>query len=669
METNPVQARRGGRTIASRLVLLVVPPLLAIVLFAGILGQSALERTRSAHTTAELVQLGAAASDLIHQLQSERGATGGFLSTSGRQLRDDLPGHRQATDAALEAYRARQRNSDPRRLETVEPTLRALEQQLGGLQDIRRRADQLDLSVGDSAKYYTQAIETLASLISSATRFNSDTVVSQRTIALEALIRAKEAGGLERALTTQAFAADWVTPDQYRRIIEHIFRQQAFLELFRSVGGSEGALELNRIESSGERQEVQRLRQLMRERQSYGEFGVAAGDWFAISSRYLNLLYALERRVAEEIQTLTQDQLADSTRALALTLALSSLSIVLTLASSVWIGRRISGPLARLVDAAEQITAGDDFTRRVPQHGVAEAVRTAQAFNLLIDKFALILKQTRTSSEGVSHAAQAMSGSNAQLSRRTGEQADAAATVASAVLQASDGISQTAGQADHSAALVDAASGETRSALTLMRSMVEQVGAIAQRVRTSQSDVESLASSSQQIGGIVSAIREIADQTNLLALNAAIEAARAGEQGRGFAVVADEVRKLAERTASATREISTLIDAIQAQVGITVNSMQAANAGVSDSLSLVSQTEEALRRIGNTSEQVSERVQGIAQSIREQDVAIRHAATKVEHIAAMTDENRRSAHASATTAEELGALALELAGLVQRFRV
>jgi methyl-accepting chemotaxis protein len=205
--------------------------------------------------------------------------------------------------------------------------------------------------------------------------------------------------------------------------------------------------------------------------------------------------------------------------------------------------------------------------------------------------------------------------------------------------------------------------------LTIMAGTVKNVNGIAEVIRESGASVAQLDESSKKIGGIIQVIKEVADQTNLLALNAAIEAARAGEQGRGFAVVADEVRKLAERTSKATGEIATLIGDIQGHIGGTVTGMQQANAQVAESLDLVGKTETALRSIGDDSREVANNVQSIADAIREQDTAIHQVAANIEKIAHMAEENSSATASSNDTAVQLDRLSGALKESVSRFRV
>jgi len=659
---------RPSSSIASRLGLIVALPLIVIIVLAVMLGQSALERSRSAETTAQLSGLSAAVSELVHRLQIERGSTAGFISSSGSQMRDVLPGFQRDTDTALAQFRSRHQQTITADTPTAQKQVADVESQLAQLADIRRQAQQLSIAIGESTRYYTATIDSLIQLAAGAAHYNSDPLIGQRSTALEALIRAKEAAGQERALATAAFSADWVTPEQHRTISERINRQRAFLELFGSVAGSDARAALAQIEASPELEAVKRMRNVMTERMAYGEFGIKGADWFATSTAYIDRLYALERQVNGEIAKLAGELVDSSTRTLYITIGLSVLAIGATLVVSALLGRSISRPLSQAVRIAEQVSSEKDFTRSIPVEGVTEVQRTAQAFNNLIGTFRHILSEARTSSEGVSSAAASISASSTQLSRSADIQAESAATVAAAATEVSSSVSETATRAATAAELVDKASADTHSALDIMQEMVGRVEQAASQVTASQADVQSLAASSKQIGGIVGVIREIAEQTNLLALNAAIEAARAGEQGRGFAVVADEVRKLAERTASSTREISTLIHEIQQHVDSTVDSMQAAGVNVSGSLELVSRTEAALRSIGDSSERVAQSVQGMAHTIREQDIAIQQVASNAERIAAMTEENSGAARTSSDTAEELARVASALSSLVGRFR-
>ena len=193
-----------------------------------------------------------------------------------------------------------------------------------------------------------------------------------------------------------------------------------------------------------------------------------------------------------------------------------------------------------------------------------------------------------------------------------------------------------------------------------MELSIVATGKVATTVQASSKTISDLGESIQRIGAIANAIKDIAEQTNLLALNAAIEAARAGEQGRGFAVVADEVRKLAERTATSTKDIASTIADINAISGAAVKSMQDAVSEVEGGITLIRKNGEGLKQIMSATQQVSERVNHIATASREQSVAGESVAQSLERITGLVDSNTHSAQDAKASAEELAKSADEL---------
>ena len=192
---------------------------------------------------------------------------------------------------------------------------------------------------------------------------------------------------------------------------------------------------------------------------------------------------------------------------------------------------------------------------------------------------------------------------------------------------------------------------------------------ISVRVREAAGTVESLGARSDQIGAIVGTIEDIADQTNLLALNAAIEAARAGEQGRGFAVVADEVRALAERTTKATKEIGGMIRAIQEETAGAVNSMEHGVTEVEKGMEASRKSGIALEQIVDAINEVTMQVHQIATAAEEQTAVTGEISTNIHQITDVVHDTARGAHETAAAAAQLSGLAQSLKALVGRFRL
>jgi methyl-accepting chemotaxis protein len=326
-------------------------------------------------------------------------------------------------------------------------------------------------------------------------------------------------------------------------------------------------------------------------------------------------------------------------------------------------------PLGLMQKTISDVEKNSDFTRQINLGSSDELGSTARAFDQLMRRLREIIQQIRNSVEGIADASQTLTRSTNKVTEGSIQQMEASTTAASSIEQISVTMGEVASHARESENLSDVSRQETREALTITRQSMEGMHRTAQSIKASGENVERLSKSSEQINGIITVIKEIADQTNLLALNAAIEAARAGEQGRGFAVVADEVRKLAERTARSTGEIGDLISAIQAEIDQTVDTMKSADQEVSTSVEIAGRASEALEKIGERGDKINERMKEISNAVHESDIAIQEIARQAEKIAQMTEGNSTAAGESGNTAGHLDELASKLRQAVESYRI
>ena len=298
-----------------------------------------------------------------------------------------------------------------------------------------------------------------------------------------------------------------------------------------------------------------------------------------------------------------------------------------------------------------------------------EADVLARALGMMVEKLRALLGEITQAGTRLGVAAGKLQDAAQGTMDSAGQQSQSASGIAASVEQLSVSISHVADSARDASAY----SGEARQSAAQGREVVSEtmheLERIAGDIHASAQQIESLGERSKQIAGVVGVIREIAEQTNLLALNAAIEAARAGEQGRGFAVVADEVRKLAERTAQSTGEIEQTIATIIDETALAVERMQTVRGEMNQGVGLARATGDALTKIDTQAERTRVTVSTIAEGTQEQSAASQEIARLIERIAQAAEENAATAGGNASEAESLQRLADELQGMLARFRL
>lgn len=656
-------------SIIQKLALIVTIPLATLSILAGVLIYQAASNYQNSIQTHQLMRVEINAGNLIHTLQIERGATAGFLKSKGAKFSDTLPNIHKQVDQSLKTFQETISHSDLKSFPSLSASLTKAQQQLNKISDFRQRTSQLTLPVAEEISYYSGTIAHLIHSISVGVEFNRSASSSQQMIAYLSLVRTKESAGQERALITAAFAADKITPSQFRAILTRFNHQDAYLNDFSSIASNDEKIALQAMLNGRATRAVLHYRNILIDKSTVGGFASEPTEWFKTITKKIDELYKIEILASNHIKANSSTQLENSRTELIAVLVGGILAISLTILASLRIAKSISGPLNKMVNFTEKSISENDFTGKAPELGTIEVIRTAKALNLLLDKFRTIIQDAKQSSSQITATAHSLTLSSKKAQENAIIQSSAAESVAAAVEQSSVSLSETATNARNAAELVIEARQSSAQASEIMKKTVDEMNGVAILIKASGDSVHHLDDSSQKIGHIVQVIKEIADQTNLLALNAAIEAARAGEQGRGFAVVADEVRKLAERTGLATGEIAGLIKAIQDNIGGTAISMQQANKQAASSRELVNDSALALKKIDDLDLQVSDNVQGISNALAEQDIAVRQIALNIEQISQVTESNTTTAATNNRTASELDELASQLKNSVSIFKV
>jgi methyl-accepting chemotaxis protein len=331
--------------------------------------------------------------------------------------------------------------------------------------------------------------------------------------------------------------------------------------------------------------------------------------------------------------------------------------------------RSIGGALNEVQSTVSSIQSNLDFTRRISVKGRDELGVTASALNRLLDTVQDNLKSIAYSAEAVAGSSRRMASVSDQVAHAANSQSEAASSMAASVEEMTVSISHVGDRAGEANTLSVESGHLAKDGERVIAKTVDDINQIALSVGSASAKISELGAQTERISAVVGVIRDVADQTNLLALNAAIEAARAGEQGRGFAVVADEVRKLAERTAQSTREISAIVDAVRNGAQAAIEGMRQAVDQVGAGVERAQDASSAIRKIGEANSEAVGMVGEITDAIREQSTTSTSIAQQIERIAQMAEESSVSASESAATARELDAQAESMQRIVTAYRL
>jgi methyl-accepting chemotaxis protein len=359
---------------------------------------------------------------------------------------------------------------------------------------------------------------------------------------------------------------------------------------------------------------------------------------------------------------------ASAKRATWINVAISLLIVALCAVIGTVLTRLIAPRIAMASTALQQFAA-KDLTVQVNESGTDEIGQLNSALNQTLASVREVVKS-------VSQGAKTLSSATTEMSARSVESAGNANTQSSKTNQiaaAAQEMTATIGEISHNAE--SAANASRMSAETadqggaVMHAAAATMERIAAATGTVSEKMTSLAHRSEEIGKVVSVIQEISEQTNLLALNAAIEAARAGEHGRGFAVVAGEVRRLAERTKSATEEIAGTIRSIQEETRTTLQVMQDSRSAVETGISETARAQQSLEAIIESSKQVEQQIELIATAATEQTAASGEISESAGQISQLATENCHGAEEAVEALKNLALLANDLDGMIGQFRL
>ncbi|MFG0248199.1 MAG: methyl-accepting chemotaxis protein [Phycisphaeraceae bacterium JB051] len=657
--------------IRTKLIILVIMPLTALFVQGGIEWLNSFKQMQKAVLLTQTSQIATHISNLVHELQIERGRTAGYLASQGKQFQNELNNQKLRTDEklatldqALEAYPLQKTTKH------VQERLQLAVEHVHGIAAVRNQIQTLNIDTPKALAFYTNLNEQMLAVVESMEELSTSPMITTHWAANVYLQKTKEKSGIERALLSNAFTIDAFTPVIYEKFIGNLAQQKAYMNEFNTLCTDQMKQIYQVAASDPAFDKVDNYRDLAMKKAKDGQFGVKAADWFDTISIKIQKLKEAEDKITQIIgQEIDQSYNAASKHLL----MIKSLCLgfgILTMLIGIWSYRSINGPIQAMTHQMQDIAQGQgDLTQRVKISRRDELGVMAGYFNLFVEKIQSTVRHVAESTADVAAAATEIAATSEQMAVNLQQQKTQNAQVASAVEELSASVMEIASRTTH---LSDHANSSGQTAMQgnqVVENTVVHIKQISEIVNQASAQIQELGERSKSISVVINVINDIAEQTNLLALNAAIEAARAGQHGRGFAVVADEVRKLAERTTSATDEVTQLITAIQKQTLTTIEHMDKGTGLVSDGVSAAQSAGKALNNIVNDTQEVDTLVGTIAAATEQQSSATQEISRSIESINAASNQSNEAAHQAAAAAEQLSKRAETLQNMVNQFKV
>ncbi|MEN8179851.1 MAG: methyl-accepting chemotaxis protein [Pseudomonadota bacterium] len=388
---------------------------------------------------------------------------------------------------------------------------------------------------------------------------------------------------------------------------------------------------------------------------AYSPVKIVGLDWAILSEIDAAEAYGPAQRLFDSILT----------NAIVITI----LVIIISCLIGYWFAGSVSRPMLTIARELRHIGDEADLTRKVAIDRKDEIGSMANALNEMQDKFRVALIKIAESSDSVSSSSTELTAITTQSHTSISQQQAETDQLATAMEEMASTAQEIASSTNYASTAASDAQAATEKGRTVVSVTTDSIRRLAQELTASASKVERLKQDSEAIGSVLDVIRGVAEQTNLLALNAAIEAARAGEQGRGFAVVADEVRTLASRTQQSTEEIQKMIEHVQEGADQVAQSMIQSHDQADQGVNQAAKTDTALDAISEAIQRMNEMIYQVASAADEQSTVALQMSRSVQNIAQTGNETLQGADHATQASDSLSQLAVDLKALVNRFRI
>ena len=554
-------------SIKQKLLIVMLTALVYIIINVVGVISTAVESKTSLATVRVLNDFSVKLSLFIHETQKERGASAGFLGSKGKKFVTKLPAQRRLTDEKLLELNQFVSDSDQDNFsQELKSAWAAVKNASEKIPSIRKKVDAQSISVKGSVGFYTGMNSDILNLVALTAKSSESPELVKSLGAYTNFLKSKERAGIERAVMSATFANDAFGKGMFVKFITLMSEQNSFADSFLALANDDmKALYASSMKDNSVK-EVAKFRKIALDNASTGGFGVDAEVWFSTITKKINVLKKIDDTISE-INSKTIDRINNEINTTVTINLILNLFFALVLLIILYVVQKgINKSVKVSHTQIQDICQTKDLTKRVSIINKDELAEISEVVNEMIGTFEETLLYATTVAQNNATQGVSLDGVVESLGKNIQSQKTKVVEM--------DTLMEDVGQ--HLDSVEEASIATTEDLETTMTTLEEFVSSLGEVVNKIESGsdrqnelaekVNSLTDQAKNIKEVLTVIGDIADQTNLLALNAAIEAARAGEHGRGFAVVADEVRKLAERTQKSLSEISLNVNMITQNV-------------------------------------------------------------------------------------------------------